>query len=96
MGNSNPLGTAAARGVAGGVTPQNSYSKLAEAQHLSTMNSVPDNKSYRPDAYNDHRFVEAKAENYETVEQAWLQRLHRFGQIDTSLNAGKVNEGKPQ
>lgn len=90
----NALGSAVARGIAGGAKPQNDVSKLFEADRLSKMDNVPDNVRYSP--ANDSKFKAAESVNFENVEQSWLQRLHRFSQIDEGLQAGKVNEGTPR
>lgn len=89
------LGTDIATGAAYGGAPQNSVSKLHEAESLSSMNNVPTNRSYSP-AANLNKSNEGKYANFDVIESQWLQRLRKFSQIDSELQAGKVNEGKPQ
>lgn len=98
----NALGSAVARGIAGAAPSQEGNSALGygntrahaleAANSLSKMDNVPMDRRYSPAS--DSGFKEAQSVNFEQVEQSWLQRLHRFSQIDEGLQAGKINEGQ--
>lgn len=92
------LGLAVAKAVAGGSAKQDNSSKLEDANRLAKLNDVPmlqGEQRYSP-SRNIDKANEATSANFESIEQAWLLRLHRFGQIDESVNSGKVNEGVPR
>lgn len=98
--DANPLGKAAAYGLAYGTKPQNDPRKLSEAYYLSKENNVADNHNPATPGYAPSRNLDKSNENrsvnFEQDEQSWLLRLRRFSQIDSELQSGKVNEGKPQ
>ena len=89
------LGSDVGKGIANAF-PQNNINKLYEINRLNDQYKQPIGKEYAGDEKNDHRFPEAKSENFESVEGSWLQRLRKFSQIDSELQTGKVNEGKDQ
>jgi len=94
------IGSAVAKGIAGGATPQNNINKLFEAERLSKLNNVNDNHTPGQFGYAPARDLdvknESKAVNYENIEGAWLTRMRKFSQIDTEIAAGKINEGTPR
>ena len=98
----NTLGTDVARGISGGSTGgpaqgQKNYQKLAEANFLARMDNVNQDHNAASPGYAPTRNLdksnEGKSVNFENTEQSWLMRMRRFSQVDSEINAGKVNEG---